>query len=993
MNACCSPQGLARFISVVSTGWTGRCLLVAVMFVVGPSTAVAQVAGKESHDTLINMGEIWRVRKVPFQLEKPARDWTERGFNDSSWERLIPGVDLHHSHAALQDAQVHVVPSRVFMRTTFQVGAGSRIRSLRLRVEHELGFKAYLNGRVIADHPAFGMVRQKLTLSSGVEEEIKVHVAEIDISAHRTLLTEGENVLALEGSQRLGNTREVSLAGLLSANFSRGPFIQNSTPTSTVIVWRTDLPCSSIVEFGEGPGLGRRVEDIDAKTDHAITLEGLRPDTLYHYRVAGYDEVGRIESGRAFFRTFKESGPVRFVFTADTGQNTVAQFSNARIMADLMPDLVIHGGDIIYGGFDDQTPDTRIFAQYHRHTGQMWHTPFYFTIGNHDINCCGGNTAEWNPTNMLLNAPSFQATFHHPRNSVTGTEHFYSFDHGDAHFVGLYNPWFEVYDFHRGTEQYRWLTNDLAMSKKPWKILFFHSPMMHSGAHSQADRNRNFILDQAELAQLLSDPSVPWAPDLVLCGHEHNYERFVPTNGVHTVVSGGGGAGLYSFVRRHPNSAQFYSVNHCLSVELSGDTAAIQSVGTNGVIIDQFVINRSPPRRVVYDASWNSPQIESVPADDGDGNIQGQAFDFVGDPILGRHGKFSNPGFFYVNNDSTHLYLGFAGVMIPDDATLFLFLESPGSAGRQTLEGLGDGVINPLAEGVDGLDCLENLDFQGFRPDVALVLGDERADGTLRSYRRPRLDLDTGQGAFRLVPGLPSIPGVKIQQYNRSPQTNTVPVWMNGASEEQNADYIEVGIPLSELGTLKPGGEFKLGALVGLRGFDQSQQTRVLDSTVLGMGLASSGLRSVLSPITIRLSTAPTLDADADGLPDSWEISFGLRADSGAGDDGASGDPDLDGANNVAELVAGTDPRDAASALKLSLDLAGDRGVRLSFPARPGRSYLLQAGDGSLDRLEPYRRFVNEARLRFTPMTLLDPLRGARLPAQRTYRLLLEEKP
>ncbi|MBN2301784.1 MAG: LamG domain-containing protein, partial [Lentisphaerae bacterium] len=42
-------------------------------------------------------------------------------------------------------------------------------------------------------------------------------------------------------------------------------------------------------------------------------------------------------------------------------------------------------------------------------------------------------------------------------------------------------------------------------------------------------------------------------------------------------------------------------------------------------------------------------------------------------------------------------------------------------------------------------------------------------------------------------------------------------------------------------------------------------------------------------------------DSDNDGLPDWWEVMYGLDPYSAVGDDGAWGDPDLDGLNNVAE--------------------------------------------------------------------------------------------
>lgn len=78
-------------------------------------------------------------------------------------------------------------------------------------------------------------------------------------------------------------------------------------------------------------------------------------------------------------------------------------------------------------------------------------------------------------------------------------------------------------------------------------------------------------------------------------------------------------------------------------------------------------------------------------------------------------------------------------------------------------------------------------------------------------------------------------------------------------------------------------------------------------------------------------------DADSDGLPDYWEALYAVT-DPSADDDG-------DGATNLSEFTAGTNPIDPTSRFVLNISVAADDSLQLSFSALAGRGYTVQTSD------------------------------------------------
>lgn len=88
-------------------------------------------------------------------------------------------------------------------------------------------------------------------------------------------------------------------------------------------------------------------------------------------------------------------------------------------------------------------------------------------------------------------------------------------------------------------------------------------------------------------------------------------------------------------------------------------------------------------------------------------------------------------------------------------------------------------------------------------------------------------------------------------------------------------------------------------------------------------------------------------DSDGDGIPDWWMLKFFGHATGQQNDlSRATDDADGDGLNNLQEFFAGTDPTNpnAVLALQISPGVATNT-VSLTWPAVPGKSYLVQFND------------------------------------------------
>lgn len=337
------------------------------------------------------------------------------------------------------------------------------------------------------------------------------------------------------------------------AVFTRAPFLQQVTADSALVVFRAATPPERVdVTSFDGRAVASAVPELDASVPSGrqwiARLHGLEPATGYCYSLSGM-------SAASGFRTAPAPGAdetVRFVAIGDSGDGAY----QSRVFAQLRKvpfDFMMHTGDIAYTSGTEAQLQEQFFRMYEPTLRSFAAFP---TAGNHDYGANDG--------------AAFLGSFVLPENG--DAERSYSFDWGDVHFVAL--------DTERiGTEQAAWLDADLSASSLPWKIVFAHRPPYSSGEHgSDAAFRRHF-------APVLESHRVP----LVLNGHEHDYERTKPQNGVTYVVTGGGGHSTRP-VGSSGFTAFAESVLHFVYVEITGRRLLLHAIDGIGREFDQALI-------------------------------------------------------------------------------------------------------------------------------------------------------------------------------------------------------------------------------------------------------------------------------------------------------------------------------------------------------------------------------------------------------------------
>jgi len=411
--------------------------------------------------------------------------------------------------------------------------------------------------------------------------------------------------------------------------------VQLGGEQTMTVVWNTDQKADGRVAYGRDAELGSVQEQTGSRSRvHVVTLDGLRADRTYHYRISSDGEV--LASGLRF-RTFpRDDSEPDFTLLAwgDSGDGSSTQMLMAEAIDDLVSsvDVALHLGDVVYQAGEPENFNPHYFDPYRNLVARV---PVYLAIGNHEY--------------VTDDGQPYLDAFYLPANNPEATERYYSFDYGPVHIACVDTNTGFGQSFAPGSAQHAWLRRDLRDSEAQWKIVAHHHSPYTAGEDHVDDAQNELIREH--LGPLYDDFGV----DLVLSAHSHAFERTYPIRnaevvrrdsgpdyddlgGVIYVTSGGGGRKLDQQASEHPNSAfqvVFRREFHVTLVEFSGDSLKVRAVDDRGRTLEEFSLRKrtagQPPEAVCEDVRVDAGAdcVAALSPDD----VGGASFDPDGGPV------------------------------------------------------------------------------------------------------------------------------------------------------------------------------------------------------------------------------------------------------------------------------------------------------------------------------------------------------------------------
>ena len=429
-------------------------------------------------------------------------------------------------------------------------------------------------------------------------------------------------------------TAQMVVTNVPAGSVIRGPYLQCLTTSNVIVRWRSDVATYGSVRFGLTPESQLwECAHGEITSEHLVTLTNLAPGTRYFYGV--WSRTNLLDAGtNNYVQTAPVArAPTRIWAIGDAGTTTrgstipaVVRDAYLQSSQGCHTDVWLMLGDNAYNSGSDTEFQIAVFDVF---ASLLRKTAVWPTIGNHEAGLEGGQGPGPHLDNFSL-PKSGQAG-----GIASGSELYYSFNHGNIHFVCLDS---EVSGKRPGNPQLIWLEQDLAANTNDWVIAFWHSPPYSRGSHS-SDGEQNLIQMREFAVPILENYGV----DLVLCGHSHSYERSFLMDGHYgystsltpsMIKDGGSGrtndtgayrkpstgpaarqgavyvvagsAGQRSGVYSHP--AMFMSLHQYGSVviDIDGDRLDARFLRETGAVDDHFTILKGAAAEPLYIATFRA---------------------------------------------------------------------------------------------------------------------------------------------------------------------------------------------------------------------------------------------------------------------------------------------------------------------------------------------------------------------------------------------------
>lgn len=335
--------------------------------------------------------------------------------------------------------------------------------------------------------------------------------------------------VATDSSGLSTTSAAVNITVIAPTTLTRGPYLQNGSHTAVTVRWRSAVATDSRVRYGTNiANLDQSASDATSTTEHEVRLTGLAPDTQYFYSVGTANMPLGGSDTNFYVLTAPLPGthkPTRIWVIGDAGSGTAGQLavrdSFYAFAANRRADLWLWLGDNAYESGLDSEYQSFVFNTYQ---ATFRNTVCWPTLGNHDTD---------QATDYVDTYPYF-SIFTLPKSGESGgfpsgTEHYYSFNYGNIHFICLDS---QTADRATNAAMATWIRADLATNISTWTIAYWHHPPYSKGTHD-SDTEGQMVEMREKIVPILENGGV----DLVLCGHSHTLERSYLLDGHYGVSS------------------------------------------------------------------------------------------------------------------------------------------------------------------------------------------------------------------------------------------------------------------------------------------------------------------------------------------------------------------------------------------------------------------------------------------------------------------------